>query len=96
MARYIDAVTAAEIISEKLNIALDDLVDIFAEIPTADVVEVKHGHWDDRENPRWRAYNIRHCSMCGWNIPKNNLRKKDMNWNYCPKCGAKMDGGKHD
>lgn len=64
--------------------------------PTADVVEVKHGHWDDRENPRWRAYNIRHCSMCGWNIPKNNLRKKDMNWNYCPKCGAKMDGGKHD
>lgn len=40
MARYIDAVKSAEIISEKLNIPLGDLVDIFAEIPTADVVEV--------------------------------------------------------
>lgn len=40
MAKYIDAVTAAEKISESLNIPLGDLVDIFAEIPTADVVEV--------------------------------------------------------
>jgi predicted hydrocarbon binding protein len=41
MARYIDAVQCADIISEKLNIPLGDLVDVFAEIPTADVVEVK-------------------------------------------------------
>lgn len=59
---------------------------------SADVVEVKHGEWIDKENPQWRAYNIRYCSVCGWNIPKNNLRKKDMNWKYCPSCGAKMDG----
>lgn len=38
MERYIDAVSAAEIISEKLNIPLGDLVDVFAEIPTAEVV----------------------------------------------------------
>ena len=38
MERYIDAVAAAEIISEKLNIPLGDLVDVFAEIPTAEVV----------------------------------------------------------
>ena len=38
MARYIDAVECAEIISEKCNIPLGDLVDVFAEIPTADVV----------------------------------------------------------
>lgn len=38
MARYIDKVECAELISEKLNISLGDLVDIFAEIPTADVV----------------------------------------------------------
>ena len=44
-ARYIDAVICADIISQKLNIPLDDLVDIFAEVPTADVVEVKHGEW---------------------------------------------------
>lgn len=40
MARYIDAVKSADIISERLNIPLGDLVDIFADIPTADVVEV--------------------------------------------------------
>ena len=49
MARYIDAVKTADVISERLNIPLGDLVDIFAEIPTADVEEVvrcgkcKHG-----------------------------------------------------
>lgn len=41
VARYIDAVQCADVISEKLNIPLGDLVDVFAEIPTADVVEVK-------------------------------------------------------
>ena len=40
MARYIDAVECADAISEKLNIPLGDLVDVFAEIPTADVEEV--------------------------------------------------------
>lgn len=59
---------------------------------TADVAEVRHGRWEDRPNPQWKAYDIRHCSKCGWNIPKNNLRKKDLNWNYCPECGARMDG----
>lgn len=39
MPKYIDAVTTAEAISEKLGISLGDLVDIFAEIPSADVVE---------------------------------------------------------
>jgi hypothetical protein len=36
MARLIEAVKCAEIISEKFNIPLADLVDVFAEIPTAD------------------------------------------------------------
>ena len=41
MARYIEAVKTAEIISKKLNIPLCDLVDIFAEIPSADVEQKK-------------------------------------------------------
>ena len=35
MARLVEAVKCAEIISEKFNIPLADLVDVFAEIPTA-------------------------------------------------------------
>lgn len=40
MARYIDAVKTTDIISERLNIPLGDLVDVFTDIPTADVEEV--------------------------------------------------------
>ena len=35
MARLIEAVRCAEFMSEKFNIPLADLVDVFAEIPTA-------------------------------------------------------------
>ena len=40
MSKYIRAVVAAEAIAEKYGIPLGDLVDTFADIPAADVVEV--------------------------------------------------------
>ena len=40
MSKYIDAVKTAEIVSERHKIPLSELVDTFAEVPTADVVEV--------------------------------------------------------
>ena len=40
MTKYIEAARAATIIAEKLGIPIEDLVDTFAEIPAADVVEV--------------------------------------------------------
>lgn len=48
-------------------------------------------HWIDKPNPKWKAYDIRYCSECKWNIPKSKLRNKDLNWNYCPNCGVKME-----
>lgn len=39
--KYVDVVKC----SEKLNIPLCDLVDVFAEIPRADVEKVQHGEW---------------------------------------------------
>jgi hypothetical protein len=82
MGRYVDAATAAEMISERCNIYLADLVDVFAEIPSADVVEVVHGEWipiPKHENKR--------CSVCRTVFSDFTLGY------YCPKCGAKMDGG---
>lgn len=35
MAKLVEAVKCAEVISEKFNIPLADLVDVFAKIPTA-------------------------------------------------------------
>ena len=80
MGKLIEAVKCAEIISEKLNIPLADLVDVFAEIPTADVVEVMRGKW---LNIIFTQRYI--CSLCGNEI----YFGKDK---FCSECGAKMDG----
>ena len=80
MGKLIEAVKCAEIISEKLNIPLADLVDVFAEIPTAEVVEVKQGKWVNiMFTQRYR------CSLCGNEV----YFGKDK---FCSECGAKMDG----
>ena len=61
--------------------------------PTIDAVPVKHGKWSAYEVSGYRK-----CSKCGgyvnWN-PKPFLFG-DGEYNYCPNCGAKMDGGKDD
>lgn len=55
----------------------------------ADVVEAEHGYWKEvnqiGRGSRHIQYTTKQCSVCGyW-----NGRKKT---NYCPECGAKMDG----
>lgn len=52
--------------------------------PTADVVEVKHGEWESFEIPH-----MMRCSECGVSELDIHRTKFD----YCPNCGAKMDGG---
>ena len=67
-------------------------------IPAADVAPVVHGRWDEvdwvelesggHELIRTPNAGLR-CSNC------RNCFKKELLWknNYCPNCGAKMDGG---
>ena len=81
MARYIDAVKTAEIISEKCGIDISELVDIFGEIPTADVEPARHGKWIWKDNEPDNYVCI--CSNC--NSESEHL------YNYCSNCGAKMD-----
>lgn len=98
MTKYVKAAEAADKISEKLNIPINRLVDIFAEIPRADVKEVKRGEWIDSYND----YTVAKCSVCGKEFggicPVEYVKKAfwDMFENsakYCSNCGAKMDGG---
>lgn len=56
MSTYIRAVVAAEAIADKHGIPLGDLVDTFADIPTADVVPVVRC-----KNCRWRG--SEECAM---------------------------------
>ena len=65
-------------------------------VPTADVVEVRHGRWieDERTYPGPGLKNNL-CSVCGeiagsWKEGLEPGRK----WAYCPNCGARM--GKED
>lgn len=71
--------------------ALTRLERAYAEIrgmPAADVAEVVHGRWIKDDFLSDDVNNAEKCSRCGeligWfgNLP-----------NYCPNCGAKMDGG---
>lgn len=62
---------------------------------TADVEEVKHGYWkfiNLATNYLEAPYgDTCHCSVCGFQIDVSETHFK-----RCPKCGAKMDGGKND
>ena len=63
--------------------AILDVLDILAEMPTADVQEVRHGHWECNYD-RGAFYIVYVCSECG----RETLVKE----NFCPYCGARMDG----
>ena len=76
---------------EGFDRGLDRAQRVILDAPAADVSPVRHGRWEDKPNPQWRAYDIRYCSACGWSIHKSKLRKADLNWAYCPNCGAKME-----
>lgn len=60
------------------------------DIPAADVVEVRHGRWDD--SGRYKFPNGETavcCTECGCALRKKEY--ENSNWFYCPVCGAKMD-----
>ena len=97
MSRYIDADKLKEKLDSFIlmdetpmnyNCGYDDCLtavqDTLADIPTADAVEVRHGYWDINRN----------CSVCG--VYKFEGLDADVwaDWDidYCPHCGAKMDG----
>ena len=68
--------------------AFDNWQEILAEIEaiqSADVAPVRHGRW---VYPIGMAYNYV-CSECEKSIGV-------IKHNYCPNCGAKMDGGNDD
>lgn len=69
----------------------DEIVDQIERIPTVDAVEVVHGYWDDSGRYQFPSGKkaIR-CNICGCALSEGEYHL--FNWNYCPVCGAKMDG----
>ena len=83
----------------------DSITKILADAPAADVAPVVHGEWEWFEE--WRPSTpdaTRECEDCGWRCGKCKDALEDMvggYWdnpeekpklNYCPSCGAIMDG----
>ena len=61
--------------------------------PTADVVEVRHGKWKLKqyEGGILDGEIYDECSICEYQRFFDDIRFKTA-FNYCPNCGAKMDG----
>ena len=56
--------------------------------PAADVAPVRHGRWVPTKAPFMNE--CEDCSVCGYRTVWGHR------YNYCPNCGAKMDGGMND
>lgn len=62
-------------------------------ITTGEYQPVKHGHWIDTPLDRYKKFESK-CSECGWHGISNYDSYVDIyEFEYCPNCGAKMDGG---
>lgn len=53
--------------------------------PAVDAASVVHGRWEPFGG---KYYSRKKCSCCGW-----DGQEWIKFYNFCPNCGAKMDGG---
>ena len=61
------------------------------EAPTVDAVEVVHGRWKAHKPDCLGHADSFVCSHCR-DIVYTDYSMKECEYNYCPNCGAKMDG----
>lgn len=61
----------------------------YIEREAADTVPVKHGQWVEFPRPHYFR-----CSKCKYTVPyrKATLTNGKREYNFCPSCGARMDG----
>lgn len=70
-------------------------MDVIKRVPAADVAEVVHGQWDgegDGYADGELVIDVWYCSKCGYCID-DGTDDLEILPNYCPNCGAKMNGG---
>ena len=88
-------ISSAYIAAERCGFELGKDVVLLAikQQPAADVVEVRHGRW--REAMGDSGVVRMACTNCSfYRFPENDVREQM--FNYCPRCGAIMDGGQDD
>ena len=88
MANYISREAAIEAVKHAWAKGLEpsQYIEI---LPASDVAPVVHEKW---LLDRWPSWPHRECSRCKIMIPRTK-EVPDPYWQYCPNCGARMDGG---
>ena len=96
MAEYIKREAAVKAANEWVSEAcmapvmrVSRLSEKLQKVPAADVAPVVHGRWEYIQQTLNTLSQLR-CSFCGWWSLDPSI---DGAYNYCPNCGAKMDGG---
>lgn len=80
--------TALEVTDPFATIA--DAKRVLADMAAADVAPVVHGRWIDGAEDFTCGNHNAECSICRCYVSWDGC---DEDFNYCPNCGAKMDGG---
>lgn len=70
---------------------IDALQAIISDIPSADVVEVRHGRWEHNDDG-YGCENLWWCSACKKEFVLIAGTPCDNGYYYCPNCGADMRG----
>ena len=72
------------------NDRANQIIDLFDDLPTADVQPVKHGRWIT-----WDDSGFTKCSCCNSEYYISDLQvvgDSEGFVDFCPHCGARMDG----
>lgn len=87
MDEYIEREAAIRVVNgqSSLTMTRSSLIDSISKLPDADVAPVAHGRWEQTEAPFMNE--CEDCSVCGYRTVWGHR------FNYCPNCGARMDGG---
>ena len=77
--------------------AYEDLASELEDFPAADVAPVRHGRWEEADwvEPDYSGFELIRTPKAAWRCSRCcNCFKKELLWkdNYCPNCGARMDG----
>lgn len=91
MTKYVELETAIDAVNDvyydtpDINLSADKLEAALRGIQYSDVVPVVHGRWEtNSDRPDTLICSICKCGFDMWKHDPHN---------YCPNCGAKMDGG---
>ena len=75
------------------DVSPESVIEVIKSIPAVDAAPVIHAQpvWINPLDPEakvciWKCSSL--CSVCGDYVVES--------WNYCPNCGAKMDGERRD